>query len=181
MLQWSGRPPRAQCQHPLHTSCDLTRILQVYPSSKQSMQPYSTANRRTHSPQQHSAERCPPWLSLLPQPPSLLTPLHYQGCSPGGPAKLPPCQIQQVLLRFLLQYLCSFQHPLFFKSLPPLGFLPSFLLHPLSWLFLYQLPTLGPQESQPSLTEMTATASYADLASSPAPHSCSSHGNQRLC
>lgn len=44
MPQWLGMPPRPPCQRPLHTSCDPTTILQVYPSSKQSTQPYSPAS-----------------------------------------------------------------------------------------------------------------------------------------
>lgn len=119
-------PPRPQCQCPLHTSCDPATILQVHPSSKQSTQPCSPADHGTHAPQQCSAESCPPWLSPLPQPHSLLIPVCHQGCSPGGLAKRPPCQMQLVLLRFLLHYLCGFRHSLFFEIATPSGLPPTF-------------------------------------------------------
>lgn len=78
MPQWLGKPPRPPCQRPLHTSCDPTTILQVYPSSKQSTQSYSPANpaRSLSNAQQkdvylgHRYFLSPP---LNPSPPRLLS------------------------------------------------------------------------------------------------------------
>lgn len=174
----SGKPARPRCQCPLHTSCDSTTILQVHPLSKQSTQPRRPQHPRS-SAMPDTSERCPPWLSPRPQPRSLLLPVCHQSCSPGGPAKCPPCQIQLALLRFLLHYLCSFRHPLFLKSLPPLGFLqpsqPPFPALPLSAAHSWT------SERAPAPGRDDRYSLLRSLASSLARHSCpSSHDNQRL-
>lgn len=149
-LAWEASRPV-----PTALSCDPT-ILWVDSRAKQSTQTCSTTK---HSPVlfSNSPERCPPQLSLLPLPPFYPDPIPPQGCSlPLQPHKISTLPDSASTSQISSPNLCSFQHPVFLKSLPLSAF--SNLLSFLSQLLLYQPPTPGSQEGHPTLAAMTATS-----------------------
>lgn len=174
MPQWLGKPPRPPCQHPLHTSCDPTRSCRCTPHQ-------SKAHSLTALPTQRAvsamlSRKVSTWATATSSVP--LSILSHQGCSPGGPAKRPPGQARQVLLTFLRQPLCSFQHPVCLKSLPPLGF-----LRPSQPPFQGLPPPAAHSRTPGRIPTPGRDDSYSLLRSLgflPALHSCSSQGNERL-
>lgn len=174
MPQWLGMPPRPPCQRPLHTSCDPKTILQVYPSSEQSTQPYSSASpaRSLSNAQQkgvylgHCYFLSPP-LNLIP--PRLLSWGPCKASTWPGPAGAShissPTSLQ-------LSTPCLFEittpsrlPPTFSASFPGSS---STSCH--SWT-PGRIPIPGRDDSYSLLRS---------LGFFPALHSCSSQGNERL-